>query len=85
MSVVCNASGAKPAVNLTFMINNDIVSNLEIDFEVFVNRHSNQTFDSVGRFKTQLREINGNITCLSSGQHATEGPLVTLHYYTYSE
>ncbi|KAJ8041341.1 Ephrin type-B receptor 3 [Holothuria leucospilota] len=84
ISIVCNASGAKPAVNVTFMVNNNIISPLETEFDVSVNRQSNQTFDSVGQFKTQLWGTSGNVTCFTNGQDASEEQGVALHYYTYS-
>lgn len=83
--VSCKASGAKPAANLTILINNKGLNPSQADTVILVrNIQENRTFDSVVDMKIRLPERIGNITCASSGQDGIPGQEVTVHYQNIS-
>ncbi|KAJ8041342.1 hypothetical protein HOLleu_12137 [Holothuria leucospilota] len=83
--VSCKASGAKPAANLTILINNKRLNPSQADTVILVrNIKENRTFDSVVDMKIRLPERIGNIICASSGQDGIPGQEVTVHYQNIS-
>lgn len=82
-SLACHADRAKPAVNLTWKINNKEVDSSVVEFNVTSNPTDNRLHDSVAVFRRYFNKTMENISCIRSAQSISSEQEITLQISTY--
>ncbi|KAJ8050773.1 hypothetical protein HOLleu_04100 [Holothuria leucospilota] len=82
-SLMCQANGAKPPVNLKLMINGDVLNSSITKFWVNESSARNGTYDSVVELWIRPTDITGNISCIRSPQTISKEQHTGVSFVTY--
>lgn len=83
--VACYAVEARPAVNLTWLLNDKVLDSNSVLHEVSKSPDNNETFDTVTLAQFRIKDEDGKISCEGSYSYAHSKFIVQANFVTYGK
>ncbi|KAJ8027635.1 hypothetical protein HOLleu_32834 [Holothuria leucospilota] len=81
-TAVCHAQRSKPAVKMTWTINNKLLNSSQSFFDCWI-LENGSTYDCTSTLETRIQEDSGTITCIASAQDSFGKITSTVPFQTY--